>query len=78
MIRSQSEVLADRVHPEVGPLGKSLAKLGGSTPCGITQLEESLVWSRNMEGRREIIGQTVVRLIPVDKPQRHPDSPANA
>ena len=46
MIRSQSEVLADRVHPEVGPLGKSRAKLGGSTPVrhhavgGVARSEE--------------------------------------
>src|SRR5207302_6174344 len=39
---------------------------------GIPQLDETLLRSRNVEGRREAIGQTVVRLLPVDQPQRHP------
>src|ERR1700686_856751 len=34
-------------------------------------MQEFLVVSRNVKGRRETIGQTVVGLVPVDQPQRH-------
>src|SRR5204863_5624029 len=53
-------------------LGKWSAKLRGFALCGVPQLNETLLRSRNIKGRREAIGQTVVRLVPVDQPQRHP------
>src|SRR6266446_7813634 len=66
------EDLAGRIQPEVGALGKSRAKLCGFALCGVPQLNETLLRARNIEGRREAIGQTVVRLVAVDQPQRHP------
>src|SRR5438128_9230768 len=66
------EDLAGGVQPEVGALGKSRGKLCGFALCGVPQLNETLLRARNIEGRREAIGQTVVQLVPVDQPQRHP------
>src|SRR5882762_9638083 len=39
---------------------------------GVLQLDKLLVVPRNVKRRSEAISQTVVRLVPVDQPQRHP------
>ena len=60
-----------RIEPQVRALGEARAQFCGLVLSSVLQLDESFVVPRNVKRRRETIGQTVVRLVPVDQPQRH-------
>src|SRR5580693_865651 len=60
-----------RIEPQVRAFCESRTQFRGLVSSGVLQLDKFLVVSRNVKGRREAIGQTVARLVPVDQPQGH-------
>src|SRR5712672_510529 len=64
--------LTGRVQPQINPLGQFCPEI--SRPCsdGILKPRKPVRISGNIEGRGEVLCQTVMRLITVDQPQGHP------
>src|ERR1700687_430018 len=61
-----------RIEPQIRAFSEARSQFWDLVLSRIMQLDKSFVVPRNVKRRRETIGQTVVRLVPVDQPQRHP------
>ena len=61
-----------RVQPQIGPLRQPGPKFGVLLLSGVLETGKSVLAPRYKKRWGKCVSQTVVRLIPVDEPQRHP------
>src|SRR5258707_17797 len=63
--------LAGGIQPEVGPFGEFSPKISDLRLRCVLKTSKAFRGPRDIKGRSEVIGQTVMRLILVDQPQGH-------